>query len=157
MLSKAEVESNRSRIRNNLKVCLVTPNIQPLATGDTDNNAGEALRHIKRGNRPRKLSENLELFKNGIQLKDIYIADNFFDRFEVHEKLGEGAQSVVKRCTDRLSGIDYAVKKFGQCDLELIEMLKVQYRILTEQNHINIIEGYALFVDEKSMTCQLVL
>jgi|JI6StandDraft_1071083.scaffolds.fasta_scaffold12903_2 serine/threonine protein kinase len=157
MLSREEVQSNRSRIRGSLKVCLVTPNVQPMTLISSEPNGGEPARHAKRTSRHRKHSENLELFKNGIQVKDIYIADNFFDRFVVQEKLGEGAQSVVMRCTDRLSGINYAVKKFGHCDSELIEMLKVQYRILTELNHPNIIEGYSLYVDEKTMSCQMVL
>lgn len=75
----------------------------------------------------------------------------------MEEKLGEGAQSVVKRCTELASGKVFAVKLFRKCDTELIEMLKTQYNILKSLSHTNIIEGYYLFVNEITMGCQLVL
>lgn len=36
-------------------------------------------------------------------------------------------------------------------------MLKTQYKLLTSLVHPNIIEGYYLFVNEKSLSCQMVL
>lgn len=96
----------------------MTPNVSPIGPVGDVNQPDPSLKPKR--TRVRKHSENLELFKNGIQMKEIYIADNFFDRFVVGEKLGEGAQSVVKKCTDRLSGIEYAVKQFRNCDTELI-------------------------------------
>lgn len=71
--------------------------------------------------------------------------------------MGEGAQSVVKKCTELASGRVFAVKRFRSCDCELTEMLKTQYKLLTSLVHPNIIEGYYLFVNEKSLSCQMVL
>jgi serine/threonine protein kinase len=140
-----------------MKVCLVTPKVE--VPSQHLENADEALetRLNKKTGRCRKLSEDLSFFKKARQIKEIYIAESFFDLFNVEEKLGEGAQSVVKKCTELASGNIFAVKLFRSCDCELIEMLKAQYKILTELSHPNIIEGYYLFVNEKSMSCQMVL
>lgn len=67
----------------------------------------------------------------------------------MHEKLGEGAQSVVKRCVERASGKIFAVKLFRNSDCELISTLKTQYKILKLLNHPVIIEAHNLFVNEQ--------
>lgn len=82
-------------------------------------------------------------------MKEIYISENFTDLFVVGEKLGEGAQSVVKKCTEVASGKVYAVKIFRCCDTELFEMLKTQYKLLTSLSHPHIIEAFYLFANEK--------
>ncbi len=103
------------------------------------------------------MSEDLSLFTKVNRVKEIYISENFEDLFTVQEKLGEGAQSVVKKCVEVASGKTYAVKLFRSCDAELIEMLKAQYKILIDLSHPNVIEGYYLFINEKAMCCQMVI
>jgi hypothetical protein len=73
MLSKEEVQSHRSRIRNQMKVCLVTPKIEVL-TRHLENADEEVETHpSKKINRCRKLSEDLSFFKNARQIREIYI------------------------------------------------------------------------------------
>lgn len=85
------------------------------------------------------MSEDLSMFQKGNKVKEIYISEDFKDLFVVGEILGEGAQSVVKKCTEVASEKVYAVKMFRNCDSELVEMLKAQYKLLTSLSHPHII------------------
>lgn len=44
------------------------------------------------------------------QLPDPALAGEFYDRYEPQEVLGRGISSIVRRCTEKLTGIEYAVK-----------------------------------------------
>jgi serine/threonine protein kinase len=107
--------------------------------------------------RQRKKSEDLSIFETPCRNKDVYINCKFFDLFDVAEKLGEGSQSIVRRCIEIASKKSFAVKLFRNSDVELISTLKTQYKILKVLSHPNIIEAHNLFVNEQERNCQLVL
>lgn len=62
------------------------------------------------------MTEDLSQFVKTNKIKEIYISQNFADLFAEGEKLGEGAQSVVKKCVELATGKVYAVKRFRSCD-----------------------------------------
>ena len=64
----------------------------------------------------RRKSEDMSIFENPCRNRDVYINKRFVDLFKIEEKLGEGAQSVVKKCTEILTGKVYAVKCFRSTD-----------------------------------------
>lgn len=66
----------------------------------------------KTTSRKRKVSEDMAVFESRHKTREINLALNFNDLFEILEKLGEGAQSTVKRCREKSTGNIYAVKLF---------------------------------------------
>jgi len=71
----------------------------------------------------------------------------FSSRYTEYETLGEGTSAVVKRCTSKLTGKEFAVKIIRTDDLELTQVFKKEYQVLKKLNHINIVKVYDLFVD----------
>lgn len=85
------------------------------------------------------------------------IHDSFVELFDTFEKLGEGAQSVVKRVVEKKSGEEYASKIIGSADAEKILGIKKQYKLLKALELPSIIKAHYLFISEKESTCRLVL
>lgn len=96
----------------------------------------------------RKVSEDISVFENRHKTKEIIFSTNFDQLFDFLEILGEGAQSTVKRCREKATGNIYAVKIFIS-DSELIDNLKIQYKILKTVSHEFIIKAHYLFVNPK--------
>ena len=90
-------------------------------------------------------------------LKDITTGDRFDDVYELGERIGQGAHSVVYKCRDIIKGEECAVKVTKRADEETIERIKDYYRVLKSLNHEGIISGKFLYVNEKLSTCHLVL
>lgn len=95
----------------------------------------------------RRKSEDLSIFENPGRNRDVYINNHFHELFRIEEKLGEGAQSVVKRCTELATERVFAVKFFRKSDCELISTLKSQYKILKVLSHPKIVQAHYLFVN----------
>lgn len=62
--------------------------------------------------RKRKASEDMSIFETRHKTREVSLTTNFNDLFEVLEKLGEGAQSTVRKCREKSTGNIYAVKLF---------------------------------------------
>jgi tRNA A-37 threonylcarbamoyl transferase component Bud32 len=72
---------------------------------------------------------------------------NFEDRYEIKEELGQGHFAVVKKCIDKESGKEYAVKiidklKMEQKDIELIMQEKNYMKIIKHPNIVSLIEDF---------------
>lgn len=83
--------------------------------------------------------------------------DTFDQLFETCEKIGEGAQSVVKRVVERATKKEFAVKIMRNVDAETIMKIKHQYKILKTLDLPTIIKAHWLFINDKERTCKLVL
>lgn len=107
-------------------------------------------------NRGRKVSEDITLLTKNNILKDLYISKCFEDMFELGKKLGQGAQSMVYECSDKLDGKKYAAKVIRSSEPETIQNLKQQYKILKGLDHFAITKAKYLFVNEKNSTTHMV-
>ena len=87
----------------------------------------------------------------GKRLKINIKNNNFEDNYEATEKIGEGHFAVVKKCIEKKSGKEYAVKmiikqKLTKIDLELILQEKYYMKLIKHPNIVSLIED---FEDEK--------
>ena len=87
----------------------------------------------------------------GKQLKINIDNNNFEDKYETKDKIGEGNFAVVKKCVEKNSGKEYAVKiitkqKLAKTDLELIIHEKNYMKLI---KHPNIVSLIGDFEDEK--------
>ena len=80
----------------------------------------------------------------------------FEEKYELHEKIGEGSNGVVHRCVKKKTGKIYAVKSF-MFDDEHIHQLKKNFFMLKKLNHKNIIKYEALFLDIKKHAGWLIM
>lgn len=87
--------------------------------------------------------------------KDFYLKhnDNFKDHYDLHETIGEGALSRVKRATHKLSKVLRAVKIVRKEDLEFGERRKLldEIELLKELDHPNIGKVIEMFEDQKKI------
>lgn len=88
---------------------------------------------------------------------EIEVNHNFEALYEMTGKLGEGTQSVVHQCTERETGVRYAVKVIRNKDSDLIHTLKKQFLISKSLNHENILKTYSLFIDESRGVSHIVM
>lgn len=102
------------------------------------------------------MSENFKSFQSLSALRDKSISQNFFNFFEIIEKVGEGAHSVVYKCREYKSGSIYAVKQTKKKDPEFIANMRNSYEILKNLSHQSIAQGKMFFVNDKKLTCYLV-
>ena len=78
---------------------------------------------------------------------DKFLLKNLFEeKYEICEKLGEGANGVVKRCVDRNTGEVFAVK-MGTMEEEHIVTLRSIVSIMKKLRHPNILQMKELYVD----------
>ena len=87
----------------------------------------------------------------GKQLKNNIDNNNFEDEYETKEKIGEGNFAVVKKCIEKKSGKEYAVKiiskqKLTRKDLDLIIQEKNYMKLI---KHPNIVSLKGDYEDEK--------
>ncbi len=85
-----------------------------------------------------------------------FIQGQFSDSYELMEKIGEGAHASVYRCIQKLTGKEFAVKVTKQGDEELIEGSKIQFKILKNLDHENVMKAEAFYTDRVKMTTYLV-
>ena len=87
----------------------------------------------------------------GKQLKNNIDNNNFEDEYETKEKIGEGNFAVVKKCIEKRTGKEYAVKiiskqKLTRKDLDLIIQEKNYMKLI---KHPNIVSLKGDYEDEK--------
>ena len=97
------------------------------------------------------LEDKESQIKLGNKLKININNNNFEDKYETKEKLGEGHFAVVKKCIEKQSGKEYAVKiiskqKLGKIDMDLIIQEKNYMRLINHPNIVCLVED---FEDEK--------
>ena len=80
----------------------------------------------------------------------------FESYFTLHEKLGEGAHSVVYMCEENISNKKYAVKITKKRDEELIANIRESYEILKVLNYETILKANRFFSNPKKLTCHMV-
>ena len=83
--------------------------------------------------------------------------DTFDQLFETKEKLGEGAQSIVKRVIDRNTGSEYAAKIMRNQDAETILKIKQQFKLQKTLDLPTLVRAHWLFISERESTCRLIL
>ena len=94
---------------------------------------------------------------NPIELnpKEFYLShkDNIKDHFELHETIGEGALSRVRRGVHKISGITRAVKVVRKEDLEFGERRKLleEIELLKQLDHPNIGQVIEMYEDKKKI------
>ena len=81
----------------------------------------------------------------------------FENLFEEKEKLGEGAQSVVKKVMEKSTKKLYAVKIFNKADAEMMMRIKQVYLLLRRLNFPTITKPSYLFISNKSSTARIVM
>jgi calcium-dependent protein kinase len=83
--------------------------------------------------------------------KDFYLkhTDNIKDHYNLHETIGEGALSRVRRATHKLSKVIRAIKVVRKEDLEFGERKKLldEIEMLKELDHPNIGRVIEMFED----------
>ena len=97
------------------------------------------------------LEDKESQIKFGNKLKININNNNFEDKYETKEKLGEGHFAIVKKCIEKQSGKEYAVKiiskqKLGKIDMDLIIQEKNYMRLINHPNIVRLVED---FEDEK--------
>ena len=97
------------------------------------------------------LEDKESQIKFGNKLKININNNNFEDKYETKEKLGEGHFAIVKKCIEKQSGKEYAVKiiskqKLGKIDMDLIIQEKNYMRLINHPNIVCLVED---FEDEK--------
>ena len=85
--------------------------------------------------RRRKTSFNIKTFDTLHVFKEKSVNRDFEDLFVMGPELGQGAHSVVYRCTEISTGIEYAVKVCKKKDPELLENMRTTYNVMKELNH----------------------
>ena len=87
--------------------------------------------------------------------KDFYLnhTDNIKDHYDLHETIGEGELSRVRRATHKLSKVQRAVKVVRKEDLEFGERRKLleEIELLKELDHPNIGKVIEMFEDNKKL------
>lgn len=89
--------------------------------------------------------------KFGNKLKININNNNFTDKYETKENLGEGHFAVVKKCIEKQSGKEFAVKiiskqKLEKADMDLIIQEKNYMKLIKHPNIVHLVED---FEDEK--------
>ena len=79
--------------------------------------------------------------------------DSFLDRYKLGEELGSGAFSIVRACTRRADGAQFAVKVMDTSDWEDSDMadLMEECRNLTELEHPNIVQMIEMVQEGKTV------
>ena len=91
------------------------------------------------------------------ELKEININKNYKDYFRVGKYLGEGMHSVVYLCIEKETGIERALKLLKRSgDEEIVNGMKECINIMKQLDDTSIIKGYYLFINESTLSCQLV-
>ena len=87
--------------------------------------------------------------------KEFYLShkDNIKDHYDLHEIIGEGALSRVRRGVHRISGITRAVKVVRKEDLEFGERRKLldEIELLKSFDHPNIGQVVEMYEDKKKI------
>ena len=87
--------------------------------------------------------------------KEFYLnhQDNIKDHYDLHEQIGEGALSRVRRGVHKTSGITRAIKVVRKEDLEFGERRKLleEIELLKQLDHPNIGQVIEMYEDRKKM------
>ena len=88
-------------------------------------------------------------FEENDELPDREKAKEFYSKYEPKEVLGKGISSVVRRCVEKSTGIEYAVKIVEYGSSEIKEQTKREIEIMRLiGGHPNIIDIHDTFESE---------
>ncbi|CAK66762.1 unnamed protein product (macronuclear) [Paramecium tetraurelia] len=71
----------------------------------------------------------------------------FFEEYEMHERLGEGCLGLVKRVVLKRTGQEFAVKIVATQDDEIIRNMIHEFKRLIKLSHANIVKAYKMYLD----------
>ncbi|CAD8207433.1 unnamed protein product [Paramecium pentaurelia] len=71
----------------------------------------------------------------------------FFEEYEMHERLGEGCLGLVKRVVQKKTGQEFAVKIVATQDDEIIRNMINEFKRLIKLSHGNIVKAYKMYLD----------
>ncbi|CAD8118147.1 unnamed protein product [Paramecium sonneborni] len=71
----------------------------------------------------------------------------FFEEYEMHERLGEGCLGLVKRVVQKRTGQEFAVKIVATQDDEIIRNMINEFKRLIKLSHGNIVKAYKMYLD----------
>jgi serine/threonine protein kinase len=80
----------------------------------------------------------------------------FEQRYEILEKIGEGANGFVNKCRKLRSGKIYAVKSLMMEEEHIME-LKENFLAIYSLDHPNIVKYKALYIDMRKKLCYIVM
>lgn len=81
----------------------------------------------------------------------------FADRFEESGVLGEGTFGLVKRCVERETGREFAVKRMVTRDEETLSNLRTEFQHLVKLRHPNVVQVHELLIDSANGTVHLLM
>ncbi|CAD8117575.1 unnamed protein product [Paramecium sonneborni] len=71
----------------------------------------------------------------------------FFEEYEMHERLGEGCLGLVKKVVQKRTGQEFAVKIVATQDDEIIRNMINEFKRLIKLSHGNIVKAYKMYLD----------
>jgi len=91
----------------------------------------------------------IQHFKN-----DLYIFEDKTKEFDYYyslgEGLGEGCSSYVRKCVNKETGIEYAVKIFRAYDDEYVNFAKNEFNNMKKVNSASVAKVYEMFYDQNN-------
>ncbi|CAK94607.1 unnamed protein product (macronuclear) [Paramecium tetraurelia] len=133
---QTQIQSNRNRIKQQLKCqlnAIINKPIQPLQMRE------EQL---------IELGKKLDVEITSIDVENIIPnTKEFFEDYEIHERLGEGCLGLVKRIVQKNTGLEFAVKIVATQDDEIIRNMIIEFKRLVQLSHDNIVKAYKMYLD----------
>ncbi|CAD8175537.1 unnamed protein product [Paramecium pentaurelia] len=133
---QTQIQSNRNRIKQQLKCqlnAIINKQVQPL---------------YMREEQLIELGRKLDLEITSIDVDNIIPnTKEFFEDYEIHERLGEGCLGLVKRIVQKNTGLEFAVKIVATQDEEIIRNMIIEFKRLVELSHDNIVKAYKMYLD----------
>ncbi|CAD8093062.1 unnamed protein product [Paramecium primaurelia] len=133
---QTQIQSNRNRIKQQLKCqlnAIINKPIQPLQMRE------EQL---------IELGKKLDLEITSIDVENIIPnTKEFFEEYEIHERLGEGCLGLVKRIVQKNTGLEFAVKIVATQDDEIVRNMIIEFKRLIQLSHDNIVKAYKMYLD----------
>jgi len=81
----------------------------------------------------------------------------FADRFEESGVLGEGTFGLVRRCVERDTGREYAVKRMVTRDEETLSNIRSEFQHISKLRHPNVVQVHELLIDSANGTVHLLM
>ncbi|CAD8108082.1 unnamed protein product [Paramecium sonneborni] len=133
---QTQIQGNRNRIKQQLRCqlnAIINKPIQPFQM---------------REEKLIELGKKLDVEITQIDVENIIPnTKEFFEDYEIHERLGEGCLGLVKRIVQKTTGLDFAVKIVATQDDEIIRNMIIEFKRLVELSHDNIVKAYKMYLD----------
>ncbi|RLN69687.1 hypothetical protein BBJ28_00018548 [Nothophytophthora sp. Chile5] len=92
-----------------------------------------------------------QFFSIATLLEDVPVANDFHDRYSVGKVLGSGKYSVVKQCTQKTTGQQFAVKIVDKRQMLEVRFLKRELEIMYGLRHDGVVRLLELFETNESL------